>query len=128
MWGDRGFGPSEKSQKYRVSLQYWSRSPVKSQSYQASIQCWASICPPKKRYFNGVSLAGQCWPIFSGIWILYSPINQKKRYQIWPPLTKLSGSWHGSLARTTTARTTIYTQKKNVSSSGTFVGFAYMIK
>ena len=29
--------PPEKSQKYRVSLQYWSRSPEKSQSYQASI-------------------------------------------------------------------------------------------
>ena len=30
--------PPEKSQKYRVSLQYWAGSPKKSQSYQASIQ------------------------------------------------------------------------------------------
>ena len=33
--------PSEKSQKYRVSQQYWSGSPGKSQSCQSSIQCWA---------------------------------------------------------------------------------------
>ena len=38
--------PPEKSQKIRVSKQYWSRSPEKSQSYQASIQCWAIIGPP----------------------------------------------------------------------------------
>ena len=42
--GGQGFrNPPEKSQKYRVSLQYWSGSPEKSQSYQASIQCWAII-------------------------------------------------------------------------------------
>ena len=28
--------PPEKSQKYKVSLQYWFGSPAKSQSYQAS--------------------------------------------------------------------------------------------
>ena len=47
--GDRGSGPPpppEKSQKIRVSKQYWSGSPAKSQSYQASIQCWAIIGPP----------------------------------------------------------------------------------
>ena len=42
-WADpeegQGSGPSppEKSQKYRVSLHYWSGPPEKSQSYQASI-------------------------------------------------------------------------------------------
>ena len=36
----------------------------------ASIQCWAIIGPPAKRHLNGVSLAGQWWPAFSGIWIL----------------------------------------------------------
>ena len=46
----RGPDPPEKSQKYRVSLQYWSGSPEKSQSYQASIQCWAIICPPAKHH------------------------------------------------------------------------------
>ena len=51
--------PPEKSQKSRVSKQYWSRSPEKSQSYQASIQCWAIIGPPAKRHLNGVSLAGR---------------------------------------------------------------------
>ena len=46
--GDRGSRPPppEKSQKIRISKQYWSRSPEKSQSYQASIQCWAIIGPP----------------------------------------------------------------------------------
>ena len=38
--------PPEKSQKIRISKQYWSRSPENSQSYQASIQCWAIIGPP----------------------------------------------------------------------------------
>ena len=42
--------PPEKSQKLRVSKQYWSRSPEKSQSYKASIQCWAIIGPPAKRH------------------------------------------------------------------------------
>ena len=38
--GEQGSGPPlKKSQKYRVSWQYCSRSPEKSQSYQASNQC-----------------------------------------------------------------------------------------
>ena len=90
--GRRGWGqgvrtppPPEKSQKYWVSLQYWSGSPEKQQSYQSSIQCWDSICPPAKRHFNGVSLAGRWWPMYSGIWILYPPSTEKekKSYQIW---------------------------------------------
>ena len=80
--GDRGSRippPPEKSQSYRVSLiQYWSGSLEKSQSYQARIQRQAIICPPAKRHFNGVSLAGQLWPTFSGIWILFPLINLKK--------------------------------------------------
>ena len=41
----------EKSQKYRVFLQYRSGSPEKSQlSNQASIQCWAIIDTPAKRH------------------------------------------------------------------------------
>ena len=55
--GSRGGGggpdPPEKSQKYRVSSQYWSGSPEKSQSYQASIQCWANIPRPVKCHLNG---------------------------------------------------------------------------
>ena len=45
--GDRGSGtpPPEKSQKYRVSQQYWSGSPEKSQSYQAIIQ-WLAVKGP----------------------------------------------------------------------------------
>ena len=37
--------PSEKSQSYRVSQQYWSGSYQKLQNYQASIQCWAITGP-----------------------------------------------------------------------------------
>ena len=46
------------------------------------------------KLLNGISLAGRCWPAFSGIWIL-SPL---KKYcqccRVGPPLTKLSGSAH----------------------------------
>ena len=51
--------PSEKTQKYRVFQQYWSRSPEKSHSYQASIQCWDMIGRPAKRHLNGVLLVGR---------------------------------------------------------------------
>ena len=61
--GAGGPDPPEKSQKYRIFLQYCSRSPEKSQSYQASIQCQDIIGPPAKCYFKGVLLAGQRWPI-----------------------------------------------------------------
>ena len=47
------------------------RSPEKAQGYQARIQCWAIIGTPAKRHLNGVSLAGQCWPAYCGIWILF---------------------------------------------------------
>ena len=56
--GTGGRNPLEKSQKYRVSKQYWSGSPDKLQSHQASIQSWAIIGPPVKRHLNGVSLTG----------------------------------------------------------------------
>ena len=52
--GDRGPDPTEKSQNYRVSLQYWSGSPEKSQSYQASIPRSAIIGTPAKRHLNTV--------------------------------------------------------------------------
>ena len=52
-------GGGGRTQKYRVSLQYWSRSPEKSQSYKARIQCWAIIGQPAKRNLNGVSLAAR---------------------------------------------------------------------
>ena len=54
--GTGGPVPPEKSQKYRVSLQYWSESPAKSQSYQAA--------------------GGPMMAHFSSIWIL-SPLIKK---------------------------------------------------
>ena len=67
--GTGGPDPPEKSQKYGVSYQYWSRS----QSYQASIQCWAIIGPPAKRNLNGDD-----GPRFSAIWILSPLIKENK--------------------------------------------------
>ena len=54
--------------------------------------------PSAKRHLNGISLAGQRWPTYSGVWILSHIINQnlKKRYQSWTPPTKLSGSAHAA--------------------------------
>ena len=52
MGGSRAPPPPEKSQKYWVSLQYWSRSPERSQSYQVGIQCWAIIGTTAKRHLN----------------------------------------------------------------------------
>ena len=57
--GTGGPYPPEKSQKYRVSKQYWSGSPDKLQSYQATNQSWTIIGPPAKRHLNGVLLAGR---------------------------------------------------------------------
>ena len=51
--------PLGKSQKYRVSEQFWCRSHEKLRSYRASIQCWAIISLPAKRHLNGVSLTGR---------------------------------------------------------------------
>ena len=127
--GDRGSGPPLliKSQKYRVSLQYWSGSPVKSQSYQASIQCWVCICPPAKRHFNGVLLAGRWWPNFSDIWILYSPISLKKTPSTLAPSDKTFWirAWQSSQNHHCLHKDI---HKKIVSSSGPFIGFALLIK
>ena len=57
---------------------------------------------------NGVLLAGQCWPAFSGIWILSSSLKILSVLQSWngPPLTKLSGSaWKGSMMQNRQALT-----------------------
>ena len=92
--GDGGSGPPppvKKSQKYRVSKQYWFGSPEKSQSFQASIQCWANIGTPARRHLNGVSLVGRWWPAYSGILDPSSP-HQLKNVKPGPPLAKLCGS------------------------------------
>ena len=88
-------GPPLKSQKYRVSLQYWYGSPEKSQSKLARIQCSFIIGSPAKRHLNGISLEGRWWPAYSVIWIIPLLIKLKKSVlKIGPPLTKLSGSTH----------------------------------
>ena len=69
--------PLEKSQKYRVSWQYWSRSPEKSQSYQTCIQFLAIIGTPAKRH----SMAFRWWanddPLKVIFWSLPPFINYK---------------------------------------------------
>ena len=100
----------EKSQKYRVSYQYWSGSPEQSQSYQASIQCWAIISPPAKRHLNGISLVGRWWPINSVFGSCITSTKKKKekkkRYQIWIPSDKtfwLRACMHVSTCRSVNA-------------------------
>ena len=66
--------------------------PEKLQLCQASIRCWAITSTPWKHHLNGVLLAGQWWPTFSGIWILSSTKTKQKNVKIGPSLTKLSGS------------------------------------
>ena len=82
-------------------------SPEKSQSCQVSNQCWAIIGPPAKRHLNGVlRFAGG--PVMANLLRYLDPLsphqlkrkNKKEKqkkipYQIWTPLTYLSGSAHG---------------------------------
>ena len=84
--GGRGSRPPlKKSNKYRVSYQYWSGSPEEAQRYKASIQCWASI-GPRWRAVDGPLIV-----IFGSSYQLRKKTNVKAE----PPLTKLSGSAHG---------------------------------
>ena len=46
------------------------------------------------KLLNDVSLAGRCWPAFSGIWILCPLKIYCQCCRVGPPLTKLSGSAH----------------------------------
>ena len=75
----------EKSRKWRISQQYWSKSSKTSPSYQTSIQCWAIIGTPAKRHLKGVSPAGWWWPAYSGIWILK---KMKTSFRSWTPSDK----------------------------------------
>ena len=63
----------------------WGPNPLgKSQSFPASIQCWATIDPPGKRHWNGVSLAGRWWPAIY-ISLLLKELKHRK---MGPPLTR----------------------------------------
>ena len=64
------------------------RIPWKPQSHQASIQCCAIIGTPAKRHLNGVTLACQWWPAYSGIWILSCLVIQKKALSKMDPSDK----------------------------------------
>ena len=81
-----GPDPPEKSQKIRVSKQYWSGSPEKSQSYQDSIQCWAIIGPPAKRRFAG-------GPMMTRLYWYFDPPSphqlRKWRFAGGPMMTRL---------------------------------------
>ena len=90
--GGRGPDPPprpEKSQKYRISLQYWSGSPEKSQSCQASI----NVRPSSARQRNvGVSLGGgggeggDDGPLLV---VFRSSHQLKKSCQSWTPSDKI---------------------------------------
>ena len=83
----------EKSQKYRVSLQYWSRSPEKSKSYQASINVWPSLARQRNAIEMAFRLRADNGPLIAVV-----PYQLKeKSCQIWTPSEKkLSRSAHGS--------------------------------
>ena len=82
---DKVSGLPIKSQKYRVSRQYLSKSPEKSQSYQASQMSlhWLADDGPF---------------IVVIVWIL-SPFL-KKDVKVGPSLTKISESMHGIALQT----------------------------
>ena len=65
--GDRGVLTPLKNHKNIGFLSNTDPDPLKN--HQASIQCLVIIGTPAKCHSNGVSLAGGCWPDFSGIWI-----------------------------------------------------------
>ena len=77
----------------------------KSQSYHIRIQSWAITGTPAKRHLNGVSLAGRCWPAFSGIWL---PPTKRK---VGPPLKKLSGYAHEARHKSNVLAHIVATQK-----------------
>ena len=81
--GNRGSGPPLKNHKNIGFLSNTGPDSLKftkkSQSYQVSIQCWAISGTPANRHLNDVLLAGQRWPAFSGIWVLPSLKEKKKR-------------------------------------------------
>ena len=90
----RGSGPPspEKSQKYLVSEQYWSGSPVKSQNYLASHNQPASETQSKWRFAGG--------PMMARLLSYLDPLSSRqlqKRSQTWTPSEKTSGSAHASL-------------------------------
>ena len=76
--------PPEKSQKYRVFLQYWSGSPENHKATKPAF----NVGPSSARQRNAIY---RLWPANSCIWIL-PPL--KNAVKVGPPLTKLSGSAH----------------------------------
>ena len=98
--GDRGSGPP-----WKITKNMWCPSNIDPDplgiTKLASIQWWAIFGTPAKRHFNDVLQAGRWWPTFSGISILSSPHQLKKKNKkkklvcVGPPLTKLSGSEQG---------------------------------
>ena len=95
--GERGSGPPLKNHKNIGFLCNTGPDPLKN--HKATKPAF-NVGPASARQRNAISMAGRRWPIYSSIWILYTPINlrKKKLYQIWtpcPPLTKLSEYAHG---------------------------------
>ena len=64
-----------KNHKYLGFLSNTDQNPLEITKLPSQIQCWAIIATPAKRHLNGVSLAGQQLPAYSGVWILPPIIN-----------------------------------------------------
>ena len=97
MSGD-GLDPPEKSQKYRVSEQYWSGSPEIDKLTKPAFNCGSLSARQRKAI-----LMAFCWRSNDGLLIvifgssLSSSIKEKqnkKHVKDGPPLTKLSGFAH----------------------------------
>ena len=79
-----------KSQRYRISKQYWTGSHEKSHSY--------NVGPSSAQQLNAISMAF-CWWVYNSPLLvvlgLSLPLSTKqKNVRVEPPLTKLSGSAH----------------------------------
>ena len=83
---DRSSGPPEKAQKYRVSLQNWSRSPEKKHK---AIKPAFNVGPSSARQQNAISMAFR-WRADYGPFIAVTKLSR------FIALTKLSRSAHGA--------------------------------
>ena len=75
--------PLEKSQKYRVSLKYWSGSPEKTQSYPRQHSMLVHHLPASKMPFQWRLAGGPMMAQLKRYLDLLSPHQLKKSYQIW---------------------------------------------
>ena len=90
--GDRGSGPLQENHKNIGFLRNTGPDPLKN--HKATIQFWVIIGTPANRHLNGVSLAGRCWPAYSGICYDHLPSKKRKNEK---KTSKLDPLWQNFL-------------------------------